>query len=113
LKEFLTVDDLSQYLGIKRSSLYYMVEKREIPFYKIGRLVRFKKADIDAWICGLKFEVVNLQAKSRRIIKNDKPDINRIIKKNIAQVKALGYTPKYGRPGEIKDLGKEVSDGTL
>jgi len=110
LKEFLTIDDLSQYLGIKKSSLYSMVEKREIPFYKIGRLVRFKKPDIDAWVAGLKFEVVNPQAEARKIIARGRPEISSIIKKNLAPAKNLAYTPKYGRPDEVKDLGKEVSD---
>ena len=113
LKEFLVIDELSQYLGIKKSSLYSMVERREIPFYKIGRLVRFKKEDIDAWVESLKFEVVSPQAEARKIINKGPLEVSRIVKKHVAQSKALGYTPKYGRPDKVKDLGKEVSDGTL
>jgi len=33
---------LSQYLGVKRSTLYTMIERREIPHYRIGKLARFK-----------------------------------------------------------------------
>ena len=110
MKEFLAVDELSQYLGIKKSSLYSMVEKREIPFYKIGRLVRFKRADIDAWVEGLKFEVVSPEAEARKIINRAGPEIGIMEKKNVAQARSMVYTPKYGRPDEVKDLGKEVSD---
>jgi excisionase family DNA binding protein len=110
LKEFLAIDELSQYLGIKKSSLYSMVEKREIPFYKIGRLVRFKKADIDAWVAELKFEVISPKAEAGKIINRSMPGIGTIEKKNLAPARSLVYTPKYGRPDKVKDLGKEVSD---
>ncbi len=110
MREFLAIDELSQYLGIKKSSLYSMVERREIPFYKIGRLVRFKKTDIDAWVAELKFEVVSPQAEARKIIGRAAPEMGCIAKKYVAQAKSLGYTPKHGRPDKIKDLGKEVSD---
>jgi excisionase family DNA binding protein len=113
LKEFLAIDELSQYLGIKKSSLYSMVEKREIPFYKIGRLLRFKKAGIDAWVEALKFEVVSPRREARKIIGRGPLEVGCIVKKSVAQAKAQGYTPKYGRPDEVKDLGKEVSDGAL
>ncbi len=111
--ELINIEELSQYLMIKKSSLYSMVERREIPFYKIGRLVRFKKSDIDAWLEGVKFEVTDPQVQAKKAFRKAKLDVSRIVKKNIAQMKGLGYTPKYGRPDEIKDLGKEVSDGTL
>ena len=106
----MNIDELSQYLGIRKSSLYSMVEKREIPYYKIGRLVRFKKVDIDSWVAGLKFEVISPQAEAGKIIKRVRPEIGRIVKKNVALAKSLVYTPKYGRPDKVKDLGKEVSD---
>jgi excisionase family DNA binding protein len=108
--ELMNIDELSQYLGIKKSSLYSLVEKREIPYYKIGRLVRFKEADIGAWLAGLKFEVISPQAEARKILNKSRPDIGRILKKNVAQAKSLVYTPKYGRPDEVKGLGKEAND---
>ena len=50
MKEILNIDELSEYLSIKKSSLYSKVEMKEIPFYRIGRLLRFKKAEIDHWL---------------------------------------------------------------
>ena len=35
-KVFLNIDELSQYLGIKKSNLYAKVERQEIPFYRVG-----------------------------------------------------------------------------
>ncbi len=69
MKEFLTIDELSEYLGIKKSSLYAKVERKEIPYYKVGRLVRFKKSDIDPWMEKFKSEPLDLRAKVRRILK--------------------------------------------
>lgn len=50
----LTIHELSQYLNIKRSTLYAWVERGFIPHYKMNRLVRFKKEEIDAWLEELK-----------------------------------------------------------
>ena len=109
-EEFLSVRNLSSYMDIKVKTIYSMVEKREIPFYKIGRLVRFKKSEIDAWVKELKFEMVSPQAEAREIIDRVKPESGCIVKKNVAHAKALGYTPKCGRSGKIKDLGKGESN---
>ena len=49
-KVYLNIDELSQYLGVKKSNLYFKVERREIPFYRLGRLIFFKKDEIDAFM---------------------------------------------------------------
>ncbi|MEW6003661.1 MAG: helix-turn-helix domain-containing protein [Nitrospirota bacterium] len=49
-KGYLNIEELSEYLGIKKSSLYAKVAKRQVPFYKIDRLIRFKKTEIDRWV---------------------------------------------------------------
>jgi len=45
---------LSQYLGVKKSTLYTMIERREIPHYRIGKLARFKPAEIEEWLLSKK-----------------------------------------------------------
>ena len=50
MEELWDIRRVSQYLGIKRSTLYAMIEKKEIPHYRIGRLARFRQAEIDAWL---------------------------------------------------------------
>lgn len=53
--------------------------------------------------------------KARGILKAiNRPvtDINSIVKKSIAEVKGLKYTPNHGRPDQDK-AGREVSNGTL
>jgi excisionase family DNA binding protein len=46
--EYLTIRELSAYLKIKAGSLYAMVPM--LPHYKVGRLVRFRKDEIDVWM---------------------------------------------------------------
>lgn len=49
--KFMTVDELAQYLGFERQTIYNKIHNNQIPFHKIGlKAVRFKKAEIDAWI---------------------------------------------------------------
>lgn len=47
------IEDVAGYLGIPLSSVYKMTAQRStnpIPHLKIGGRVRFRKADIDAWL---------------------------------------------------------------
>ncbi len=38
------------YLGLKRSTLYTMTSRKEIPYYKVGRKLLFKKSELDRWV---------------------------------------------------------------
>ncbi len=49
-KQYLTIDELHEYTGIKKSTIYKMTSKGEIPFMKPkGRLI-FKRKEIDKWL---------------------------------------------------------------
>lgn len=47
--ESMTVDEVSKYLKVTKSFVYEKIHKKEIPFYKVGRLPRFQKKHIDLW----------------------------------------------------------------
>ena len=114
--EFIDINDLSRYLAIKPSRLYALVEAREIPHYKIGRLVRFKKPEIDLWMQSNKKECADTGELSRSLLKSSKRppmDADRIVKKAIESARGERYNPPHGKPDRIKGLGKEVPDGTL
>jgi len=116
LKDFLTIDELSEYLSIKRSTLYSMVESGELPHYRIGRLIRFERSEVDRWVESNRCGCVNADSEARIILKTANRgnlNIDNIVKKSIAEVKGNRYTPNHGRPDRIKDLRKEVKDGTL
>lgn len=44
------MEQASEYLNIKKDTLYHLCFKRRIPFVKVGKLNRFRKQDLDAWI---------------------------------------------------------------
>lgn len=48
--EILTLEELSAYLKIPRSTLYKIVREGRIPCQKVGRHWRFRKAAIDRWL---------------------------------------------------------------
>ncbi len=51
LKEFMTVDELADYLGLSKSAVYKITSKKEIPFYNPGgKKIYFKRIEVDAWI---------------------------------------------------------------
>ena len=63
-----------KYLNMKMSTLYQLTHKREIPCYKKGKILYFKKDDIDQWIADGKQPTVREQnfARELRIIASDK-----------------------------------------
>lgn len=50
----LTISEASTFLNVKVSRLRTAVLTKEIPFLKMGRLIRFDKADLLKWIEELK-----------------------------------------------------------
>ncbi|MGA2351457.1 MAG: helix-turn-helix domain-containing protein [Terracidiphilus sp.] len=48
--DVLTIEELSAYLKIPKSTLYKLVREGKIPSQKIGRHWRFRKAAIDIWL---------------------------------------------------------------
>lgn len=48
--DVLTIEELSAYLKIPRSTLYKLVREGRIPSQKIGRHWRFRKVAIDRWL---------------------------------------------------------------
>jgi len=116
MDKFLSVSEVSEYLNVKKTTVYSWVESREIPFYKIGRLIRFKKNDIDEWMEKHRKEILDINKAAKRILKPitmPKRNIDNIVRKAIDEIKDLNYTPNYGRPDQFKGLGKEVEDGTF
>ena len=46
----LTIDELSEYLKISKSTLYKLAQAGKVPGQKIGRHWRFHKERIDQWL---------------------------------------------------------------
>ncbi len=48
--DVLTIEELSAYLKIPKSTLYKLVREGKVPCQKIGRHWRFRKEAIDRWL---------------------------------------------------------------
>ena len=48
--EIMTVEQLSDYLTIARQTIYEKCSKKEIPYFKAGKRLYFKKSVINDWI---------------------------------------------------------------
>lgn len=48
--EVLTIEELSVYLKIAKSTLYKLSQEHRIPAQKVGRHWRFRKDAIDRWL---------------------------------------------------------------
>ena len=44
------IDELAQFLGVSKGTLYVWVCHKEIPYLKVGRLVKFDSSEIDRWL---------------------------------------------------------------
>lgn len=53
------IDEIAQQLGVKIKTVYGWVHMRQIPFVKVGRLVRFDLIDVNDWVKQRKVEVRN------------------------------------------------------
>jgi len=46
----LTIDELSVYLKIPKSTLYKLIREGKVPSQKVGRHLRFHREVIDEWL---------------------------------------------------------------
>ncbi len=49
-ERFITVDDLADVLGVPPSWIYERTARGEIPFYRVGRYVRFRLSEVEDWL---------------------------------------------------------------
>ena len=86
-KGYLTVKEVAQYLGMKTSTIYAWAP--EMPHYKIGNLLRFKKEDLDAWMETKRegAEVPRIGTRRTRNVTN----VDSIVRKTIDAAKAKSY----------------------
>lgn len=47
---WLSVDEIADYLGVSKDTVYGWISKREMPAHKVGRLWKFKADEVDEWV---------------------------------------------------------------
>ncbi len=48
--KWVSIDDIAEYLGVKRDTVYKWIERKQMPAHKVGRLWKCKVAEVDEWI---------------------------------------------------------------
>jgi excisionase family DNA binding protein len=49
-EKLLSVDNICEYLGIGRDTIYKWIADKGLPAYRLGRLWKFKKNEVDEWV---------------------------------------------------------------
>ena len=47
---WLSISEISQYLGVSNDTVYKWIEHKELPAHKTGRLWKFKINEVDEWV---------------------------------------------------------------
>jgi excisionase family DNA binding protein len=98
---FLTVDEVVEYLKIPKSTIYKLTQNQELPFCKIGKQLRFKKESLDKWLSekesSLKsYKVSSQKSKLVLVIDDDK-----LVLRSLARfLKSHGYELELAQNAE-------------
>jgi len=49
-KRYLGIEELAEYLGLTKGTLYVWVCQRRLPYLKIGKLLKFDIIEIEQWL---------------------------------------------------------------
>lgn len=51
---WLSVEEIAEYIGVKKDTVYAWISKKGMPGHRLGRFWKFKKDEIDRWVhrCG-------------------------------------------------------------
>ena len=115
-KAYLNVEEVSRYLGVKPSTIYQWAEEGKIPAYKVGRMWRFKKEEIDGWMESNRGNGTEGDKRAKRVLetaKSQKVDVDGIVRKAIEAVNRSSYNGDDGNQTNVKGLRKEVKNGNL
>lgn len=57
----LTVEEVGERLRLSRTSVYRLVERRQLPFYRLPGSLRFSAEDVDAFLTARRVETIERQ----------------------------------------------------
>jgi excisionase family DNA binding protein len=49
-EEFLTTDEVAQYLRVDKYTIYRLVSQKKLPAFKVGNQWRFKRSILQRWL---------------------------------------------------------------
>ena len=103
----LNVTEVSEWLQVKRSTIYLWAEQSMIPHMKLGRLLRFDHDEIEAWLDSHRQEVTPEPISSER--RHGLDTIGALI----AEAKREVYTSCHGKPDQDRATRKGDTHGSV
>lgn len=61
VSEWMTLDQVCDYLQLSKSSIYKLTMRNGIPFYKLAKTLKFKRSEVDDWIASHRVTKLNIQ----------------------------------------------------
>jgi excisionase family DNA binding protein len=49
-ESWVSVEQISEHLGVTRDSIYRWIDSKGLPAHRIGRLWKFKISEVDDWV---------------------------------------------------------------
>ena len=56
MEEYLSSKEVSQYLKVSKPWPYVMAKRGILPYHKMGKVIRFRRSDIEAFLAGSRVE---------------------------------------------------------
>ena len=50
VEPWLSVEEIAAHLGISKETVYRWLEKGRVPAHRVGKLWKFKTAEVDEWV---------------------------------------------------------------
>ncbi len=47
---WLSIEEISEHLGVKKDTVYKWVASKRLPAHKVGRLLKFQIKEVDKWV---------------------------------------------------------------
>ena len=47
---WLSVEEIAEYLGVSKDTIYAWISLKEMPAHRLGRLWKFKREEVDLWV---------------------------------------------------------------
>ncbi len=47
---WLSVDEIAEYLGLSKDTVYTWISTKSMPAHRVGRLWKFKRDEVDGWV---------------------------------------------------------------
>ncbi len=97
--KFFTLNEVTKYLKIPKSTLYKLSEKGQIPSVKIGKQLRFRKSSLNQWLSDKEGRgAKNTSGRTKNILLVD--DDTLVLKTVGNLLRTQGYNVAHAASGE-------------